>query len=188
MTVRLIDTAGIRAHADRLEAAGIDRSETALRDARIALVVVDGSLPLSAETRALLARTRERERVVLFNKADLGRAGYDGRDASEAAAISGSVLDAATIAAVRNALASLLGTSETIDLSRPYLSTARQADAILEADRALAFAEETLAADSPADLISGDLMTAIRALGELTGHEADERLLDAIFSRFCIGK
>jgi tRNA modification GTPase len=89
---------------------------------------------------------------------------------------------------VRNALASLLGTSETIDLSRPYLSTARQADAILEADRALAFAEETLAADSPADLISGDLMTAIRALGELTGHEADERLLDAIFSRFCIGK
>ncbi len=188
MAVRLIDTAGIRAHADRLEAAGIDRSETALRDARIALVVVDGSLPLSAETKALLARTRERERVVLFNKADLGRAGYGGRDAGETAAISGSVLDPATVAAVRAALASLLRTSDAIDLSRPYLSTARQADAILEADRALTFAEETLAADSPVDLISGDLMTAIRALGELTGREADERLLDAIFSRFCIGK
>jgi tRNA modification GTPase len=188
MTLRLIDTAGIRAHADRLEAAGIARSEAALRDARIAFVVVDGSLPLSEETRALLARTRGRERVVLFNKADLGRAGYERRDAREADALCGSVFDAATISAARDALGSLLRTSETLDFSRPYLSTTRQADAILEADRALAFADETLGSSSPADLISGDLMIAIRALGELTGREADERLLDAIFSRFCIGK
>jgi tRNA modification GTPase len=187
-TVRLIDTAGIRAHADRVEAAGIDRSETALRDARVALVVVDGSLPLSAATRSLLERTRDRERVVFFNKADLGRAGYDGRDAAEAAAVSGSVFDPATLAAIRSALASLLGSSETIDLARPYLSTARQADAVLEADRALAFAAETLGSNAPVDLISGDLMTAIRALGQLTGRDADERLLDAIFARFCIGK
>ena len=188
MTVRLIDTAGIRAHADRVEAAGIDRSEAALRDARVALVVVDGSLPLSAATRSLLERTRGRERVVFFNKADLGRAGYESREAPEGAAICGSVFDAATLAAIRAALASLLSSSETIDLARPYLSTARQADAVLEADRALAFAAETLGSNAPVDLISGDLMTAIRALGQLTGREADERLLDAIFARFCIGK
>lgn len=186
--LRLIDTAGIRAHADRLEAAGIERTERALEASRVALVVVDASAALSDEARMLLARTRERERVVLFNKADLGRAGYDGRDAAERDALLGSVRDGATLEAVRGSLSALIGSSETIDLARPHLGTARQADALLEADRALAFAEETLAAEAPADLISADLLRATRALGELTGREADERLLDAIFARFCIGK
>ena len=188
MTFRLIDTAGIRAHADRLEAAGIERTERALEHARVALVVVDASAPLSREARDLLARTRERERVVLFNKSDLGRAGYDAREAPERRAVFGSARDETTLNEVRDALSSLVATGETIDLSRAHLGTARQADALLEADRALAYAQETLAVGDPADLISGDVLRAIGALGELTGREADERLLDAIFARFCIGK
>ena len=188
VTLRLIDTAGIRAHADRLEAAGIARSEAALAEARLALVVVDASTPISREARDLLARTRERERVVLFNKSDLGRAGYDEREAPERGAVFGSTGHGTTLNEVRAALSSLVVTGETIDLSRPHLGTARQADALLEADRALAYAQETLAIGDPADLISGDVLRAVRALGELTGREADERLLDAIFARFCIGK
>ncbi len=188
VTLRLIDTAGIRAHADRLEAAGVARSEAALAAARIALVVVDGAVTLGAEARAILERTRGRERVVFFNKSDLGRAGHDARDEPERDALHGSARDPASIDAIRNALAEICTGGETIDLSRPHLGTVRQADAALEADRALAFAEETLRAGAPADLIAGDLMTALRALGELTGREADEQLLDAIFARFCIGK
>jgi tRNA modification GTPase len=152
------------------------------------LVVVDASTPISREARDLLARTRERERVVLFNKSDLGRAGYDQREAPERGAVFGSTGHGTTLNEVRAALSSLVVTGETIDLSRPHLGTARQADALLEADRALAYAQETLAIGDPADLISGDVLRAVRALGELTGREADERLLDAIFARFCIGK
>ena len=126
--------------------------------------------------------------MVLFNKSDLGRAGFEGREPAEGEALCGSVHDAATLERVRGALTALIGGSETIDLSRPHLGTARQADALLEADRALVFAQATLAGGDPADQISGDLMRAVRALGELTGREADERLLDAIFARFCIGK
>jgi len=188
IALRMIDTAGIRAHAGRLEAAGIERSEAALAQARIALIVVDASLPLGDSARALLSRTRGRERVVLFNKSDLGRAGYDARDGDERDALVGSVRDEATLARVRDALRAVAGGGATIDLSRPHLGTARQADATLEADRALAFAQETLLAGMPADLIGGDLAEAVRALGELTGAEAGERLLDAIFARFCIGK
>ena len=73
--VRLIDTAGIRAHADRLESAGIERTRRALEAARVALVVVDGSQPLGADAVALIASTRDRERVLFFNKADLGDRG-----------------------------------------------------------------------------------------------------------------
>ncbi|MGC2244654.1 MAG: tRNA uridine-5-carboxymethylaminomethyl(34) synthesis GTPase MnmE, partial [Candidatus Aquilonibacter sp.] len=101
--VRLVDTAGIREHADRLEAAGIERSQRALESARIALVVLDGSTSLSNAGRALLARTKAGERVVFFNKADLGETGA--REAAIEDAISGSVYEPGTIRAVRAALA-----------------------------------------------------------------------------------
>ncbi len=73
--VRLIDTAGIRAHADRLESAGIERTRRALEAARVALLVVDGSQPLGADAATLIASTRDRERVLFLNKADLGDRG-----------------------------------------------------------------------------------------------------------------
>jgi tRNA modification GTPase len=185
---RLIDTAGIRAHADRLEAAGIARTEKALVEARIALVVIDASRPLAEEARALLARTRERERVVFFSKSDLGRAGYDARDEAERDALLGSSHDAVSLVALRTALAGLVGGEATIDLARPHLATARQADAVLEARRSLDAALLTLDEGAPLDLIAGDLLAASAALGELTGRDASEALLDGIFTRFCIGK
>ena len=186
--VRLIDTAGIRAHADRLEGAGIARSESALSQARIAVVVVDGSTRLSEEARSLLARTRARPRVVLFNKADLGRAGYDSRDSEERDALWGSSFDPQTRAAVSTALEALLATDDRIDLERPSLATARQADVAIRAERALYDAEATLDAGAPIDLLAGDLANAVAALDELSGSDASEALLDAIFARFCIGK
>jgi tRNA modification GTPase len=188
LLLRAIDTAGLRDGADALEAAGIARSEATLHAARVALVVVDGSLPLGAHARAVLERTRDRARVVFFNKSDLGRAGYDAREPAERDALSGSTRDEASLAAVRQALAAVLGADDEPDLSRPHLVTARQAGTVLEAERALGFALATLDAGEPLDLIAGDLTGAIRALGELTGREADEALLDAVFARFCVGK
>jgi tRNA modification GTPase len=184
---RLIDTAGLRDGAGALEAAGIARTERALADAAVSVVVIDGSRPLDGSARAILARTRGRDRVVYFNKSDLGRAGYDERDDAERSALHGSVREPAAVERVRSALASF-ARGETIDVARPHLGTARQADAVLEARRALALATETLVAGRPVDLVSPDLAMARAALGQLTGRDASEALLDAIFARFCIGK
>ncbi len=187
VTIRAIDTAGLRDAADELEAAGVARSEAALANAAAALVVVDGAAPLSAEARRALERTRGRERIVYFNKRDLGRTGYDARDAAERDALFGSVHDPETIEAIRSALVAYAG-GPAVDVARPMLGTARQADAVLEARRALADASATLEAGDPVDLIAADLGRARAALGGLTGRDAGEALLDAIFARFCIGK
>ena len=185
---RLVDTAGLRADAvDGLEAAGIARSEAALAEATLALVVVDGSRPLEPQARAVLERTRDRERVVYFNKGDLGRSGFDGRAPAEATALLGSVRESKSVETVRAALADVAA-RDRIDLARPHLGTARQADAVLEARRALAFARETLDAGAEPDLIVPDLTTASAALGQISGRDASEALLDSIFARFCIGK
>jgi tRNA modification GTPase len=184
---RIVDTAGLRRAADPLEAAGIVRSEAALAAATILIVVVDGSRPLDADARAALERTRGRERVVLFNKSDLGREGFDARDAAEMHALVGSAHAPATVDAVRAALASAVGAGAP-DVARPSLGTARQADAVLEARRSLADARATLERGDPIDLVVGDLMAADAALGRLTGRDVSEAVLDAVFARFCVGK
>ncbi|HEY8296396.1 MAG TPA: tRNA uridine-5-carboxymethylaminomethyl(34) synthesis GTPase MnmE [Candidatus Baltobacteraceae bacterium] len=186
VTVRLIDTAGIRAHADRLEAAGIERTERALASARVALVVLDGSRAVDAETLAMLDRTAKRSRVVFWNKADLGSAGARQLDASPA--VIGSVRDRATLDALRAAIAKAAWGGEAPDLERPHLASLREFDAVNAALVALAQAQRTIGSGDPSDLAVPDLQRAFAALGQLTGDEANEELLDAIFARFCIGK
>ena len=184
--VRLVDTAGIREHADRLEAAGIKRSQRALVSARIALVVLDGSVPLSREARILLADTADRDRVVFFNKADLGESGA--REAAITDAISGSVYEPGTVRALCTALARIGWGGEAPDLERPHLASAREFGAVNAALRALEAARITLREGAPIDLIVGDLQEAYAALGHVTGDVAAEDVLSGVFSRFCIGK
>ncbi len=188
--VRVLDTAGLRASDDTIERIGIDRARRALGGAAVALVVVDGSQALDADARDVLAQTRGRERVVLFNKRDLGTAGYDARDEAECDAISASVYteERRTVEAVRRAIARAGWHGESVDLTRPHLASARQADAVARARDALAHARATLAASEPVDLIAPELFAAVAALGEITGAAATEAVLDGIFARFCIGK
>ncbi|MGH7716048.1 MAG: tRNA uridine-5-carboxymethylaminomethyl(34) synthesis GTPase MnmE, partial [Vulcanimicrobiaceae bacterium] len=186
--VRLIDTAGIREHADQLEAAGIARTERTLEQARLALVVVDGSRALQPDEMVLLARTRAKPRMVIFNKRDLGSAGYDAREVDEKDALFVSVLDSEDVAKIRETIRRVFAVDNNVDLERPHLATARQADCALAAQRAVMHAAQTLADGQPIDLIAPDLVEAYAALGELTGDAVTEEVLDGIFARFCIGK
>ena len=184
--VRLIDTAGIRAHADRLESAGIERTRRALSEARAAIVVLDGSQPLSPEAREALALTDDRPCVIFCNKSDLGDAGA--RELGERAGVCGSVFDSTTLAALRSALARAAWGGELPDLERPHLAALFELEAVGQALEALGRARETLRRGEPPDLIAGELQRAYAALGHLTGEAAGEELLTKIFARFCIGK
>jgi tRNA modification GTPase len=186
--VRVLDTAGLRATDDAVERIGIERAERALAAAAVALVVVDGARPLDADARAILAATRGRDRVVFFNKRDLGTLGFVTRDAAERDAVSGSAFDPRSLAALRSALAGWTQGAGALDLARPHLASARQADAVARARDALDLAGATLTAGGPLDLVAPDLVATSASLGEITGAEATEAILDGVFARFCIGK
>jgi tRNA modification GTPase len=188
VAVRILDTAGLRVSDDPLERSGIERARRALDGAALALVVVDGSRLLDADALAVLESTRERPRVVLFNKRDLGTRGYDAREPGERDALSGSVYDAATIEAVGRSIGAAGWHGEALDFARPHLASARQADAVARAREALNHARATLDAGDPIDLVAPELLAAVAALGEITGAAATEAMLDAVFARFCIGK
>jgi len=184
--VRLVDTAGIRTHADRLESAGIERTRRALEAARVALLVVDGSQPLAADAAALIASTRDRVRVLFFNKADLGDRGAC--EANETGAIFGSVRDQRTVARLRAAIAAAGWGGESPDVSRPHLASLIEFEAAGEALSSLAAACDALGAGEPIDFAATEIQRAFSALGHVSEQVAAEEVLDGIFSRFCIGK
>jgi tRNA modification GTPase len=184
--VRLVDTAGIRSHADRLEAAGIDRTQRALAAAHIALVVVDASRPLGPDALGLLEQTRRRERVVLFNKSDLGTHGVPDSVGSDA--IVGSVRESATLRAVRKAIAHLGWGGEQPDLSRPHLAALHEFDAVNAALDGLHEAQRALRSAEPVDFVATELQRAFTSLGHVSEQVAAEEIISGIFSRFCIGK
>jgi tRNA modification GTPase len=186
--LRVIDTAGLRETGDAIERAGIERARRALDGAQIALVVVDGSRPLDADANAILEQTRARERVVFFNKRDLGGEGFAARDEAEAGAIAGSTRDETSIRMVEAALLAAVRGSAVPDPAHPHLVSARQAGAAREAARSLRAAIGALEGGDAIDLCAGDLFAAIGSLDAISGRDASEAVLDGIFARFCIGK
>jgi tRNA modification GTPase len=186
VAARLIDTAGIRAHADRLEAAGIQRTEHALTAAGVALVVIDGSESLGADAVALLRRTAGQPRVVFFNKSDLGTRGAD--EAADPAAIVGSVRDPATLEQLREAVARVGWGGERVDVSRPHIVALHEFDGVNAALDGLREAHRALDAGEPIDFVATELNRAYSSLGHVSEQVAAEEVIDGIFSRFCIGK
>jgi len=184
--VRLIDTAGIRSHADRLESAGIERTERALVAAAVALVVIDGSERLGADAIALLERTAGRPRILFFNKSDLGTLGT--RETGEPQAIVGSVRHVATLQELRQAVARLGWGGERIDLSRPHLVALHEFDGVNTALDGLHRAGRALRNGEPIDFAAAELHRAYSSLGHVSEQVAAEEVIDGIFSRFCIGK
>jgi tRNA modification GTPase len=188
IALRLIDTAGLRETADEIEAQGVARSRAALESARLLVVVIDGSREVDAQAREILRETATRERVVLFNKADLGLREQPEWDAGAEGTLSGSVRWPKTLAELRATIVRRILGERHEDLERPSLANARQASAALAALVALDEAGATLGAGQPLDLLAGDLHAASRELAAITGEDATEALLDGIFARFCIGK
>jgi len=185
VAVRAVDTAGIRAHADRIEALGIERSQRAFESARILLLVLDASAPLSEQAEELLARSEGRERIVFFNKADLGASAVR---AVSGLSVIGSTFWPQSLRELRAAIAELSWGAAQPDLERAHLAFGGQFDAVARGLEALRSARSSLAAGAPLDLVGNDLRIVDAALAQLSPAEASEELLESIFARFCIGK
>ncbi|HEX8918716.1 MAG TPA: tRNA uridine-5-carboxymethylaminomethyl(34) synthesis GTPase MnmE, partial [Chloroflexota bacterium] len=68
------------------------------------------------------------------------------------------------------------------------VSNVRHQDALRRAREGLQAAVAGLEDRLPLDLVSFDVRAAVQALGEITGANVDDELLDRIFRDFCIGK
>jgi tRNA modification GTPase len=185
----LLDTAGIRPSDDPVERLGIARSKEALAAADAVLLLFDlgqGWGAADAELRALVPDGVPL--LLVGNKADL--AGVDAADPAAPPPPPADVAISARTGAGTETLAeALLARCGATELGGLQVAlNARQRDLAAAAAAALERSLEAAAAGLPWDFWTIDLRQAVRSLGEITGEEVSEAVLDRVFARFCIGK
>ena len=182
--VHFTDTAGLRETEDPIEKIGVARSEQAVRNADMTLLVLDGSRKMTEEEEERI-RNETGRCIVLINKSDMEQETFedDVRKINPApACLTVSALDTETLQPLKQMLKEQTRVSDRMAVSQP-----RHLDAVKRAIAALKSARDTMESMTP-DMASTDLQAAQAALAEITGDRADEKLLDRVFSTFCVGK
>jgi len=187
--LRLIDTAGLRETEDQIEHLGVLKSREAAETAELCLLVLDGSVPLSAQDEeAITLAKRAPHCICIVNKADLPPAfsakaleaefshvcPLCAKSGTGLSALDQAVSDCFPFGAQRGAA--------------PLLTNARQQEAASRSYDAIVRAREGLCEGLPPDLLLIDAEEALRALGELTGKTLRDDITARIFERFCVGK
>lgn len=190
--LRLIDTAGIHEAVDPVEKEGILRARRAIAEARLLIIVLDGSTPWGEGDEIVASLIRpEQLAVIVINKVDLIQridpreiaSHLQGYPVVQTSAILNRGLDD-----LEDAIVDLLDKNLGADaLESPAIVSLRHAGIIREA-RALIKVALQASAYQPPELVSLDLKEAWNKLGEITGENVSGKILDRIFSEFCIGK
>jgi tRNA modification GTPase len=188
----LVDTAGIHATNDLVERIGVERAREALEDAVIQLIVLDRSVPLTDDDLTLVRQAVRDRAILVLNKSDLA-AKWDlpclSSDVLPSAVVAISALTGEGLADLEQALAVMaLRVSGAVDENEIVLAIPRHVELLSRAKTALGNTLDAVRMGQPGDVAAGELAIASRALGEITGVNATEDLLDTIFSRFCLGK
>lgn len=190
--LRLIDTAGLRDATGAIEQLGIAKTREQIAQADLLLIVADasatGSTALESLTKGFDSSLSHTRILVLENKADLP--GFhpltDFFPASPHLPVSAKTGQGLDI--LRDRLAKLLEQEISVPNQDAIIVNARHAHALEEARQSLQSALDKMAGDLPAELVASELRLAIESLGQITGRIDNERMLDVLFSKFCIGK
>lgn len=186
--LRLCDTAGIHQTEDAVEKIGVERARAAARQASLALLVLDGSSPLTDADREAMDLARQAPNLlVAVNKSDLPRAVDIGGLSDEFDnVVSLSARSGEGVSVLCDAIGAMYPAGE----GRPgeLLTNARQADAVSRALASVRSARSALRIGMTPDVVLTDAEAALEALGELNGKHIRDDLIQTIFSRFCVGK
>lgn len=189
--LRLIDTAGLNPTPGEIERLGIAKTGERLAEADLILWVVDSSLPHPTLPPEFALHLTPQKTLLLLNKIDLLAHRPGSLSAPGLRALTVSALRGEGIEALRDAIVQLAdGLRPPLFAEEQIAINARHADALRRAEIGLRTALVGLQATPPApiELVSGDVRAALDALGEIAGRVDNERMLDALFANFCIGK
>ena len=182
VTLKLIDTAGIRETEDVVEKIGVNRSKKAISEAELVLLVLDQSKAISKEDKDLLDLTKDKKRLIIANKSDLPKA----LQLEEVLPIS--TLTKEGLKDLEKAILKLLSLEDIDSRDFNYLSNVRHIQKVKEARTSLQNVLTSIDLDMPVDVYAIDLTQAWKSLGEILGEYYQDDLLNELFSKFCLGK
>ncbi len=186
--VQVLDTAGIRETENTVEKIGVERSLRTVSDADLVLFTIDASDGWTQADGEIYQKIANIPLILVVNKTDLATVASVEYPSEIKKIVSTAASLNQGIDALERAILASVQTGEISAQDTDIAINQRQAAALTRTKLALEQVQETINNQLPLDFWTIDLRSAIQALGEITGEEVTESVLDRIFSRFCIGK
>ncbi|MDB9458954.1 tRNA uridine-5-carboxymethylaminomethyl(34) synthesis GTPase MnmE, partial [Dolichospermum circinale CS-545/17] len=190
--VQVLDTAGIRETTDQVEKIGVERSHRAANAADLVLFTIDATAGWTPADQEIYAEVKHQNVILVINKIDLISLAEQENLKSQILNPKSQIVTAAAINQgidrLEMAILEIVQAGKVQAADMDLAINQRQAAALIKAKSDLEQLQFTITEQLPLDFWTIDLRGAIQALGEITGEEVTESVLDRIFSRFCIGK
>lgn len=185
--IKIIDTAGIRETNDVVEKIGVERSREKIEEADLVLLVLDSSRDLDSEDKEIIDAVKNKKVVVILNKMDL----QNKIDRNEISLFENiieiSAKEELGINELKDSIKNMFFSGE-IDSESLIISNTRHKQALIRAEENVQNALVRVKNKEYLDLVSIFVTSGLKALGEITGSELEEDLINKIFREFCCGK
>jgi tRNA modification GTPase len=189
--VRIVDTAGIRETEDTVERIGVERTNKAIEQADLVIMMLDASGEIIEEDLEILERIKNKKTITILNKVDIA----DQEKVEKIENLLGgikfikaSVKKNIGINILEDQIASLFLHGEINSNNEVMVTNVRHKDLIDKAIESIGHAIEAYESKMPIDCISIDIKDAAEHLAKITGESVSEDVMHEIFKRFCIGK
>jgi len=189
--LRIMDTAGIRETDDIVESIGVEKTREYLDRADLVLLILDAARPLSEDDRKILDIIKGKKIIVLINKTDL-EIQLDIKEIADRfinqPLIHMSLTQGKGLDTLEETIYEMVFSDGIKSSDAVMITSVRHEDCLKRAKVSLMDSAQAIECGIPVDLISIDIKSALEALGEITGENISEEIVDRIFHDFCIGK
>jgi tRNA modification GTPase len=182
--LNIIDTAGVRKTTDVVEKIGVEKSLSLIDDADLVILVFNNNEKISDEDKLLLEKTKNKRRIIVVNKIDLEKKLIlDEKDIIKISALNNEDIDK-----LKDKISELFNLEQINNSDFTYLSNSRQIALIKEAIEISKNLKQALQLNVPIDMLEIDIKEICEVLNKIIGESYDDKLVDTLFSNFCLGK
>ena len=189
--LNLIDTAGIRNTTNEVEQIGVKKSKKIAQDADLIIAIFDATKDLSKEDMQILDIIKDKKIIIVLNKIDLPCKIDENNEYLKSITnniVKISALNNIGIEEIYNKITKMFNLNEINLDNEIVITNLRHKNLIHKAMENVEKAKQSLNENMPSDIVAIFIKDILESLGEITGEEVTENIINEIFSRFCLGK
>ena len=189
--LNLIDTAGIRNTTNEVEQIGVKKSKKIAQDADLIIAIFDATKDLSKEDMEILDIIKDKKIIIVLNKIDLPCKIDENNEYLKSITnniFKISSLNNIGIEEIYNKITKMFNLNEINLDNEIVITNLRHKNLIHKAMENVEKAKQSLNENMPSDIVAIFIKDILESLGEITGEEVTENIINEIFSRFCLGK
>lgn len=189
--LNLIDTAGIRNTTNEVEQIGVKKSKKIAQDADLIIAIFDATKDLSKEDMEILDIIKDKKIIIVLNKIDLPCKIDENNEYLKSITnniVKISALNNIGIEEIYNKITKMFNLNEINLDNEIVITNLRHKNLIHKAMENVEKAKQSLNENMPSDIVAIFIKDILESLGEITGEEVTENIINEIFSRFCLGK